>query len=99
VTDYSDADCLPFSIRLTAARKRALERVAAEVGMSAPQFVEAMLARLVAEGGDAVEEAALILGWGGSHCDRRYLFQEDQQADRAIISEFRQRGRETCARS
>jgi hypothetical protein len=48
----------PFSNRLTAARKRALERLALEKDMSAPQFLEAMVARLVAEAGDAVEEVA-----------------------------------------
>jgi hypothetical protein len=57
MTDYTDAHCLPFSIRITAARKRTLERVAAEVGMSAPMFVEHVLARLLADAGH-LEEAA-----------------------------------------
>jgi hypothetical protein len=49
MTHPFDSDCPPFSIRLTAARKRALERLAAREGMSAPQYVETMVARLVAE--------------------------------------------------
>jgi hypothetical protein len=48
--DYLDSDCLPLSIRIAAARKRALERIAAEAGMSAPQFVEHVLARLLTDG-------------------------------------------------
>jgi hypothetical protein len=52
VKNHLDADCLPFSIRLTPARKAALERLAAEVGCcSAPQYVEAMLECLLAEAG------------------------------------------------
>jgi hypothetical protein len=34
VTDYLDSYCLQLSIRLTATRKRAWERLAPEVGMS-----------------------------------------------------------------
>lgn len=45
--DYTNSDCLPFSIRLTAARKQALERLAARAGMSAPMYLARVVDRLV----------------------------------------------------
>jgi hypothetical protein len=49
VTDHTDADLLAFSIRLSAAQKQGVERIAAKAGMSGPMFVEAMLAALLAD--------------------------------------------------
>ena len=48
-SDRLHRHCLPFSIRITADHKCALERLAARAGMSAPMFVEHVLARLVTD--------------------------------------------------